>query len=460
MGLRELRADWIQLRGNPLKNRATHDEYNRHLPFERQLIGLPEKGQYESFRAVPRPWPLGDKRLAAHIGGRRVPILAGERLTEAARDQVSTAQATILTNTASIKKLTLKLEELKNEKVREEAGPALAAQKKSQADLTDQLAKAHLGIKQARVGLERAALWAEEGKLLTAQNLQAVRAAEEGEVPAEIPGQEKATLPLMGGDWRLKRAWRLPWLQPEGTNAALPESFGGLTLVPKSKRPLVAPAEAPTTIGELLAKHITPLAKSEKDKKVREWWWKTGPLYLPKSEAEQARQFTRADLRANTDYWLQLPENQPRPLYLTNQGVEYIGRPDADVASRRQALAQLYRKIEGIPSAHHTPEQVADALARLEIPLVEQSTGPRGPRGHVTTTRYYNFPSLRLWRLYNQELREYHSHLAKRIVPKAFGGVAFSTGGGVGFRYPEIFNYAQCRLQQQRLIEQQPGWVT
>lgn len=149
--------------------------------------------------------------------------------------------------------------------------------------------------------------------------------------------------------------------------------------------------------------------------------------------------------------YLTLPElSFFRPYYLLNNGVEYVGRPDAAVAVERANLSRLYQRIEGVSMYYNNHQHVSEALARIQIPLGERSVKLTHRMTRQTPLSFYNFPSLRLWRGYNDELGVYYSHSVKRGVPRALQGVIFSGGSGVRFRYPEIFTLDQCRLQQCR----------
>jgi hypothetical protein len=139
-----------------------------------------------------------------------------------------------------------------------------------------------------------------------------------------------------------------------------------------------------------------------------------------------------------------------RPYYLLEGGVEYVGRPDAAVAGQRADLARLYQQIEGVPEYYNSPQCVAEALRRVRIPLGTQEVCRGRLTGLVSRFNSYNFPSRRLYKGYNSELGAYYSQLAKRTVPRALGGITFSEGRGVRFRYPEIFTAEQCRLRQER----------
>jgi hypothetical protein len=192
--------------------------------------------------------------------------------------------------------------------------------------------------------------------------------------------------------------------------------------------PLVLMPQLPAKWGALgvLTEVVTD------DEEVLVPWWQVSPLPM----------FTLDD---------QLFEALPdlgvfRPYYLLNDGVEYVGRPDAPMAPHRASLARLYRQIEGVPTYANEQQDLLEALQRVQIPLGEYGS----TTGRLAPVSYYNFPSLRLWKEYNNELGAYYSQLKKRSVPRALGGVTFSEGSGVRFRYPEIFTLEQCRLQQAR----------
>jgi hypothetical protein len=147
-----------------------------------------------------------------------------------------------------------------------------------------------------------------------------------------------------------------------------------------------------------------------------------------------------------------------RPYYLLNEGVEYVGRPDAEVSVERSAAARVYQQIEGVSKYYNDQQSVENALDMVRIPWGQQGV-VTSRRGVTVPVNYYNFPSLRLREVYNSELDAYYSHSTKRTVPRALLGINFSGGGGLQFRYPEIFTPEQCYLQQRRIAAARVGWL-
>lgn len=85
-----------------------------------------------------------------------------------------------------------------------------------------------------------------------------------------------------------------------------------------------------------------------------------------------------------------------RPYYLLNNGVEYVGRPDAAVAVERADLARLYQQIEGVATYYNNHQHVSETLARIQIPLGEYHIKATCRATRRTLVNLYNFPSLRL----------------------------------------------------------------